>query len=426
GIAALLSSLLLFYIWNKRPNHTAFAKKIESSIKSQELDFEKLIKDKRLLNIQGIQDSLLHMPEYQMWMDSIFDKPYHIQIKDEGNLLFWSFLGSRKQNLKNHDILHLNHGIYWYVKAQLNDQQFAEAYIPIKKTNTSKEAYTSQLKILDKESAQGKLISNINNKAICKIATDQHISSIQYFIVSSLFLLSLILFLFAIYKIANQLRSREGILLGTSFILLSVFAMRYILILTEANNYLKGFDVFKKPIYSALNSSSLGDLLINISLLIYLALFVHKSIRNFDFAGIRVFQRYLLGALNYFSILLGLLMVAGLIKNLVVASGINFDFENVFHLNKFSFISLLAIIALILAFFMIAHGITLTIKKLRLPTNMRILTMFLAMLFSVPFFFIMKLDIPFLPYYSGMIIFTLLMDLMSDNQKPNVTWFFVW
>jgi hypothetical protein len=444
AISTLLLSIALHYLWNQNSNTAAYANKIENFIHKQEVDFLKVSDNNVIQQLIYSPDSLANVEDWDQTIKSLQNKPYSIFIHKKDSLIFWSNVLVPSENLNFKDLdqqtIGLKNANYWARQIKLKDEVIVTALIPINYQfekegdylkNTSPALNESIVEFSfdngsTTEVGSYEKIESLEKAPIAKIHAQKKINDWQQLLISIMCLISFLLVAFQIHEFAKRMRQSHGNLFATTFLIGSVFGIRYLTILLNSTALLKGFDIFNKNINSPLFSSSLGDLLINILIVTWLALFVHTSIQKFDFSGIKLVQRYLLSALNYFSIALGLLTVAGLIKSLVINSGIVFDFENVFNLDRFSFISLLGIIFLILSFFVLAHGVVLTIIKLRLPTNIRIFTMFMAIVFSVPFFFFFELDIPFLPYYSGMIIFILLMDLMADNRKPNVTWFFAW
>ena len=100
-------------------------------------------------------------------------------------------------------------------------------------------------------------------------------------ILSFLFLFNFIAFLLLAYvlnKEAMHLSTTRKAWVGASFLLVSVFGLRYLSILFGWTDRLAGLQLFQRTFSST--TFSIGDLLINIVLLLWVVIFFHRQSRS--------------------------------------------------------------------------------------------------------------------------------------------------
>ena len=130
-----------------------------------------------------------------------------------------------------------------------------------------------------------------------------------------------------------------------------VFGIRYLTSYFGFTDRFSELYLFAKNFDTPL-SSSLGDLLINIFILLWMMLFFHREFKTNSFDHLSQRVRFGLTTLNYFSVLLGVLLITGVLKSLVFNTHINFDFDNVFNLDRYSLFAILGVILLLIALFL--------------------------------------------------------------------------
>ena len=81
-----------------------------------------------------------------------------------------------------------------------------------------------------------------------------------------------------------------------------------------------------------LSSTSVGDMLINIFLLLWLIIFFYKDVRPWSFENLKLSSRLCLLFVFYVAIVSGLLITIYFHKTLIFNEKENFDFENLFYI----------------------------------------------------------------------------------------------
>jgi len=276
-------------------------------------------------------------------------------------------------NQENPIFRKLSNGYYRIAKHALDENKkgnFAISLIPVKWT------YSAALKHLKTQfEPTGKQIPSYidfndsptdfplldrEGNTICYLAKTEAIgekSIADKSILSFLFLFNFIAFLLLAYvlnKVAMNLSTTRKAWVGASFLLFSVFGLRYLSILFGWTDRLAGLQLFQRTFSST--TFSIGDLLINIVLLLWVVIFFHRQSRSKAISTEQPIQvRFLLTILNYISLVLALLLLISVFKGLVLNSGVPFDFKNVFNLEFYSIVAVLGIILLLFTLFIFCH-----------------------------------------------------------------------
>ncbi len=157
--------------------------------------------------------------------------------------------------------------------------------------------------------------------------------------------------------------------------------------------------------------------------------FLHKEFRVKTFDHLSKKVRFGLSTMNYFSILLGIFTVVYVLKSLVLDTTIIFDFENVFNLNRYSFIAILSVILLLVALFLFSHHMMMTIVRTGFSRYDRLACIGVASIVALPIYFYAADHELYLGWYHLLLmsfVYILLFDLFIDNESPNFMWLVVW
>ncbi|MBK7937853.1 MAG: HAMP domain-containing histidine kinase [Lewinellaceae bacterium] len=125
---------------------------------------------------------------------------------------------------------------------------------------------------------------------------------------------------------------------------------------------------FESP---SLIGKSLGDWLVNISLLVWLMVFFHRRIRAASLGNIPLPVRIALSVVFYLSTMMCILVGVEVLRRLVFHSGIGFDFENVLNSDQFSLLAVGGIILLMVGLFLFSHRMMLTLRRVKLSRVQR-------------------------------------------------------
>ena len=316
------------------------------------------------------------------------------------------------------------------------EEQFIIAAIPIKReysfeSDYLKNAFASKSPIpqnifIDEYPTDFPIL-NRGGDILCYLDSTGHSSNKTHQLITLLlYLLAFTYLAILINNVANYLVERYQPWVGAAFLVSSVMGIRYLSIGQNIPEKFSNLDILSRSFATPVLNSSLGDLIINSVLFLWLMVFFHREFRIKSLIKLSPITRFIMTSLNYFPIVLGLLMITGLFKSLVVDSGIVFDFENVFNLDVFSFLSIISLILLLIALFLFTHRMMLTIKSIGMSRYARLGAFSFAILISLPF--IISADLLLIPFKMVLvtIIYVLAFDIFIDNKLPGFTWMVIW
>ena len=238
-----------------------------------------------------------------------------------------------------------------------------------------------------------------------------------------LYFLGFIFLGIAINTIAKKLINKNQPWIGPAFLLIAVFGLRYFSL--DWSTKFQDFQVFSRSFDNP--NVSVGDLLINIILLLWVVIFIHRESKDRDFTvNLSTNTRFFLTTMNYLSVVLALLLLISVLKSLVLNSGIDFDFKNVFSLDHYSIIAVFGVILLLFTQFVFSHRMMITIHKLNLPRPKRLMALGVAVALALPIIHFIELEIPL--YYTALLafIFVIFYDLFIDIPNPGLVWLSLW
>jgi two-component system nitrogen regulation sensor histidine kinase NtrY len=229
-----------------------------------------------------------------------------------------------------------------------------------------------------------------------------------------------------INSVARRIVQRFRPWLGAAFLIVTIAILRFITLQLSLSEKFSNLEIFSRAFYTPVLNYSLGDLLLDILLLLWLMVFFHREFKVKQMVQISRPWQYMLTTLNYFSVILGILMVTSVFKSLVLDSGVTFDFDNVFQLNIYSIFAIFGVIFLLFALFLFSHRMMLTIQKTGLPRKWRMASLVTSLLVSLPVIYFTDLNLPFIRVVMGASIYILLFDLYIDNKSPSLVWLGIW
>ncbi|GJM34308.1 MAG: hypothetical protein DHS20C18_33090 [Saprospiraceae bacterium] len=226
--------------------------------------------------------------------------------------------------------------------------------------------------------------------------------------------------------LAKMLVSKNRAWLGGSLLLLSVGGLRWLSLEYKWTHSFSDLKLFEQTFSTEVMNSSLGDLMINSLILLWLMVFFHWAYRTQPVKKAALRWQILLSALSYISIILGFLLLTHLFRSLVLASGLVFDFDNVFRLDFFSILGIICALVALVSFFLFSHRILEMALHTGLSRNRRILTIIVALLLCIPIINAFDLLIP--TFQIGLIafIYLLIFDLYLDSPFSSLTWMALW
>ncbi|MBK6905070.1 MAG: HAMP domain-containing protein [Saprospirales bacterium] len=220
---------------------------------------------------------------------------------------------------------------------------------------------------------------------------------------------------------AGFLSRRFSPWLGILFLLVVMVGMRLLL-----NPLLASHPVDPSILQVPILNQSLGGLLLNTFFLLWLMLFFHRNMEDLRFPSLPTAGAILLSAVHYLSILLGMLLIAQTIRNLVLHSDLNLYLSNIFSIDAGSALAILAMALLFLAFFLFSHRMGRVIVSMGLSPVRRMLAFGLSLAAVIPFYYWTHNSFPLEQFLLGAIAYVVMLDLFSEEESPNLSWLILW
>ncbi len=212
--------------------------------------------------------------------------------------------------------------------------------------------------------------------------------------------------------------------MGAAFMVGSVLSLRLISIVGGFTERFSALPFFQKIFDSdSIWTNSLGDMFIDVSLLLWLMVFFHQTYPMQRNKVMSESKQFSLTVVSYFSIVLSFLFLTAVFKMIVFDSGLNYDFNNVFNLDSKSITAIVAVVILLTALFVFSHRMILIVKKMEIPLKRRLVALGLANLLAFPIFyasdFLIHWGILFAISFTLIIFF----DLFVDRQNVDFLYF---
>jgi len=455
GIIVLLfaTAFGLQSYFTQHRNLQRYANKISTHLQDQTREVDHLLSDTAFVTRQftapeKVEPAALLAKDLEI-IDALTIKPFNICFYDKEQLVFWTnnqvfpdkFL-LRKFNKSSGALdylVSLDNGYYAlqkYTFDYLDNDKYAIVLIPVKREYSLQSDYLinsfthesnipSEINIAKAKTKYP--IINISGTELGYIDSEGNFKDIgQQLVLLAIYLLAFLFLGILINDISIKLARQKKPAYGALFLLLTVFAIRYFSVIFDFSSGFRDLHIFTNTFNTDALYSSLGDLLINSALILWMMVFFHREFAIESPPQTSKLVKYGSSIFIYFSILLGFSMMTGVFKHLVIFSDISFDFDNVFNLNVYSFFAILGIIMLLFALFLFTHRMMLTIKQIDLLYKNKILSSIIAWLCVLPFFFVLDLGISVLFYFLSCMVFIYLFDMFVDNKSTNLTWSVFW
>ena len=205
--------------------------------------------------------------------------------------------------------------------------------------------------------------------------------------------------------------------MGAAFMIGSILSLRFISIIGGFTGRFSALPFFQK-IFDSLWTNSLGDMFIDVSLLLWLMVFFHQAYPMQRSKVIGENKQFGLTVMSYFSIVLSFLSLTAVFKMIVFNSSLNYDFNNVFNLDSKSIVAIVAVVILLTALFVFSHRMILIVKKMEVPFQRRLMALGLANLIAFPIFYASNFLIHWGILFA--ISFTLIIFFDLFVERPNV------
>jgi len=436
---------------SKEDHLESYVRRIERSLHKKETEVQAFLSDTGFIfrQLRGIE--LLNSKEQQADLARLLDltaKDYTIRLYRGDSLLYWlnnrAFLTEDLakdilQNPENNRLIHLPNGYFELIKADLPQGLTALAMLPIKKEYSREshflpnhfitEDFSIPPDVFLKESGTDFGIRTMGGKTIAYLdangpAKDRLHLQLVFFI----YVLGFVAFGVLINDLAVVLVRRYQPWVGAAFVLGMVIAVRWLIIKLGFTQHFASFqtfsNIFTESILEGVNS--LGELLINIILLVWLMVFFNREFQVKEFSHPSLAIRFGLTALNFFAINLGILMVCFIFKSIVLDSSIVFDFENVFNLNSQSVLAMIGVVLLLLALFLFSHRMMLAIHKVGLNKYWRLGAVAVSIMLSAPVVLSGQFNLPLEYFLVAATLYLIVFEFFIEVRSMTLEWLVIW
>lgn len=449
-VLSFSAAFLFSYFTQKSVNPEQFIALIESNLQEQERAVDAILSDQDFIAhyIQASKEKTSFLETDLGRLKEIAKHPYSLFFYHKNNLVAWtnnhvSIEPEIRNNIGHNgekSLIDLGNGHYEVFKKNYSfptlDSVEVIAVLPIKHDYILESDYLNNDFVASENLAKGIDISltptdypikNIDGATLCHLDIKGEITDKNSQL--SLLLLYLIAFIFLgtlVNDVAKKIAADYRPWAGAAFLIIAVFGFRYFSITGDFTSAFSDLDLFARTFDTPVLNSSLGDLLINIVLLLWMMVFFHQEFQVKSFVHLSTPIRYFLTSLNYFSIMLGVLMITSVFKSLVMDSGITFDFDNVFNLNFYSFLSIVGVLLLLFALFLFTHRMVHTINQIGLERMSRMACLVLAAVAIIPVTGYTELFIPAAWLVGMSVIYIWLFDAFISSRGPTLSWLVGW
>jgi len=241
-----------------------------------------------------------------------------------------------------------------------------------------------------------------------------------------LYLSGFLCLLLAINQITIRFLYKYQGWISSAFLLVNIFGLRFLSNYLNVSYYFNDIPLFTQSIHSSYLGVSIGDFLLNAIVFLWVVIFWYKTYRQAHYDHLGIKARGFIGTFNYFAILLGIIMITGIIKSIILESDIYFDFENVFNLGSNSLYSIIGLMIVFITLFLFSQRLMFTINQLKLSKLHRIF----SILGSLVIAYIFLVEIPVITinirFFLFGLLYLLLLDFYTDSESTDFTWLLIW
>ncbi len=421
-------SFIIDNYWSGSSSSQALQKNISGYIAKQENEIDAITKDTALIK------KLVNNEYGEILLQKLEEKNFYFFIysKNEAglyDLLFWNsqVIDPSVQIFNMQDksgFIQLQNGFYVWRKKEVSGF-ITVALIPVKWNYAITNDYLKNSFAIDNRLANNYDISYNSNQSSIKSKEGVFLFSLKQSTVvtlpentllASLLRILAVLFVFLLAHILATFLVKKNFYQGVSFLVGFIFILRIASYYLPIPLNFRQFDLFNPNIYgSTAILRSLGDLLINAILFLWIILFVRHFIQeeNITIKVKKIPFQWVAIIAGILTLLLSTYVVGHTILSLVADSKISFDVINFFTLNIYSVIGFVVLGCVAISYFLLTQVVIYLLQPF-LPKSIFIMLLYVAIIgLAVLTFLINATDISF----DLNLLFWLLIYLLLLNNK---------
>lgn len=443
-LLAWTSALVMDYMQHRNAR-LYLTHNLELWIQDQVRHVDELAGDDLIIQTYLMDKSRMPAPMYAAFRERMLrlaDLPFALFYTLNDSLIYWNkgVPGVQDKQLRdaNNDntLIRLADGWYLLQKRYLSDSVNLVAYIPVKYDYPLENPYLKE-KFPGSLEMPGKVgVSMVESVNPIRLADGGILAYLHYERASKSLprqnlLLGLFLFaglitafffhLWGAYWIQKGKRQ-----FGAFVFLAGIFGLRFISLWFDFTGHFGQLPIFQRSMDHPILSHSIGDLLINVSLLLWVIIFFYKEVSIQDFSRLSIRKRIGMALVNYLAIASGLLAMIHLFQILVLESDLTFRFDDIFHFNTFSFLSLIAVQLLLIALFLFSYRLQLFINAMNLNRKHRYGAILAAVVIGVACSYWLPIAIPALVLTAILLGYLMIFEVYADVKSSNLTWIILW
>ena len=414
--------------------------KIESYLHPLEHEINNLFTDEKFLTslVTILENPALEVEWVKRSLE-LSQRPYTIFAYKNKKLVFWSNDKSKVPDPDEFSFSQLyyevgNH-IYRTVSKPLliaRDEYTFIGSIPIRHGNTKQNAFTHISSGIPSEISIGhtgdRQIHTLDGQSFLSVESNniRKLYKKEVSILLWLYGLGILSLAILIQKIAYLIKDRINLWSAIGFFLFTAIGLRWISSIFNFTHQFASDPTFDPTLTQPAFSSSLGDLLINSVLCLWISIFLINNI-NFDKSpkpNIWKQTGFALG--GYFLIFSSLVAFSQYCEKIIKKTGIDFNFESVFNLDRISIYALIGIILLLFTLFIWSAKIISLVQQFEVPVYHKIGAGLVALFVTLPIVNHLSPTLPILQFGLVSGIFILLLDVFLEVRSPNFTWVVLW
>ena len=427
---------------------------IETFLHTQEREVDDFFKDSDFIQFQVFKEAsdVQEDIDYNPYVAKLAGKPYTLNIFKGDSLVFWSnnHIEPNKTELNNpatireRKFLKLNNGFYQQIKQSYKDKNLDKSFytvvalIPIKYDYSLSSEYLQEHFVADKAiPASIEVQAEVTDYPVMSRRGDplfymnsggplRKVSEMQLLLF--LYLSAFFAFIVLINSLAKSIAKPNYRWKGALFFGLSVFGLKMLSNKLNLSQKFSELPLFEPTVNSAFLGASLGDLIINIILLLWVMLFFHKDFPVGNFKNFSNIKSYSLAVLNYFSVFMGFSVVIFLFKSLVLDTQIEFNFENIFNLGFQGILAILCIILMLLSLLLFSHRMMLMVHNMGLSQQKQYIAMGVSTLLAAPLLIMWapSLHLPIFWLIAIAFFYVIFFHIFINSTQPPFQWLMTW
>ncbi len=454
-IAFFIAAIGFDYYLNQTSKLDNYGIQVQEALQNQEASVRRFFDNKGFIQRQLAKDEIAD-PQEQLadfeYISQLAKEDFTVLIYQEDKLIFWNnqYASLPKKTINKNkeatptggtsELVETKNGYYLMQVQNFINKTYGAykmvAMIPIKYNYSIESNYLSN-----------RFIANANiphNISVSKSQSEYPIANKQgevvFFLNAEgaifdrsqqlrllyLYLTGFLLLIFFINATAKKMIADGTPLLGAGVFIVAVFAVRLITIVMHFSERFSELPVFSQTFDKSLISTSLGDLLMNIVLLLWIMFFFHKEFPNRSFAKHSQKGKFALTYISYLFVLAGVLVLSWVFKSLIFNNNVQFDFSNTLAQSQSGMIAIFGIILLLLALFLFSHKMMLNISNIALKRKERFMALGLAILSLIPIISCLNFMLPVVYLLLIASSFVLLFDMFIDSKSVTFTWLVIW